>query len=282
LCRATCAQFLHDVLRNENSPNARTALRRSTKNPSQVFRKVLKEAEEELFLAARSAANFQHRGIRGNERAGALAQFLSRHLPNTFAVGKGEAIDYRDARTGELDLFVYDTATASPIQTSGDNALVPAEALYAVIEVKSVLSQTELNKSAVAAAKVRALKPFKHKFCPSPTKGEASDENYRCLYIVFAYTTDLSEKEWPQKEFDRMKNAVSSAGGDTSLIDRIVVLDRGMIRPQVAAAKVRDELGGIFLEFYIHLVNFLMRERRRRPSIDWAAYASSGRWLRLK
>lgn len=257
-------------------------MKRSTKNPSQVFRKVLDEAEEQLSIAERSAANFQHRGIRGDERAVALGDFISRHLPSTFAVGRGEVIDYRDGRTGELDLFVYDRATAGPIQTSGDNSLIPAEALYAIIEVKSVLSQEELNKCTVAAAKVRTLKPFKHRFSPSPTKGQASDDNYRCLYMVFAYTTDLSEKEWPQKEFARIKKAVSNLGGDTSLLDRVVVLDRGMIRPQVAAAKLRDESGGIFLDFYIHLVNFLARERKRRPPIDWTAYTSSGKWLNLR
>lgn len=256
-------------------------MRRSTKNPSQVFRKVLDEAEEKLHLAERSAANFRHRGIRGDEKAAALSDFLAAHLPNTFAIGRGEAIDYRDARTGELDLFIYDRATAAPIQSSGDNLLIPAEALYAVIEVKSELSQNELNKCAVAAAKVRSLKPFKHKFSPSPTKGEAPVNNYRCLYIVFAYRTDLGQEHWAQKEFARVKRAVATLGHDTSLLDRVVVLDRGMIRPQVEAARVRDGSGGIFLDFFIHLVNFLMREKKGRPPIDWTAYTSSSKWLQV-
>jgi hypothetical protein len=45
-------------------------MRRSTANPSQVFQRVLKQGEEELLLAAKSAANFRHRGIQGDERAG--------------------------------------------------------------------------------------------------------------------------------------------------------------------------------------------------------------------
>ena len=35
------------------------------------------------------------------------------------------------------------------------------------------------------------------------------------------------------------------------------------------------------LDFYIHLVNFLMREKRRRPPIDLLAYASVGNWTYL-
>lgn len=255
-------------------------MKRATKRSSLIFQQVLKQAEEQLFLAARAAANFQHRGIRGDERAAVLRQFLAGHLPNIFATGKGEAIDYRDARTGEIDLCVYDGATAAPIQASAGNALIPAEALYAVIEVKSVLTQAELDKCALAAKKVRGLRPFKQRFGPSPTEGEVSN-HHRCIYIVFAYTSDLSEADWGRKEFARIKKATASVGGTMDLLDRVLVLDRGMIQPQVGVARGRDEEKGIFLEFYLHLVNFLMRERRRRPVIDWMAYASRGSWEKL-
>jgi hypothetical protein len=257
-------------------------LKRSTKNPSKIFQQVLTLAEEHLALAAKSAANFQHRTLRGDERAGALNLFLAGHLPQSFSTGKGEVIDYLDTRTGQLDLFIYDSTTASPLLASRENMLLPAEALYAVIEVKSVLSQAELNKCAVAAAKLRDLKPFKKKFSPSPTNGEAPTDCYRCPYIIFAYTTDLSEDNWAQKEFDRIKVAVRSVGGKENLLDRVIVLDRGMLRPQIAAARVREEENGIFLDFYIHLMNFLMKERRRRPPIDLLAYASTGKWVYLK
>src|SRR5208282_1551612 len=118
--------------------------KRATRHPSPVFREVLTQAERRLSLGSEQAANFEHRGLRGNERAAALAAFLSLHLPGVFGVGKGEARDYLDNVTGELDVFVYDRSTAAPIQTGGDSLIVPAEALYAVIEVKSVLSQAVL------------------------------------------------------------------------------------------------------------------------------------------
>jgi len=256
-------------------------LKRATKNPSQIFQQILTQAEAYLSLAAKSAANFKHRGIRGDERADALNQFLASHLPQSFATGKGEVIDFRDARTGQIDLFIYDKVTASPLLALPENTLLPAEALYAVIEVKSVLTQVELNTCAAAAVRVRSLQPYKKTFSPCPTKGEAPTDCFRCPYIVFAYTTDLSEGEWAQKEFDRVKAAVHSVSGEVDLIDRVVVLDRGMLRPQIAAARVRDENKGVFLDFYIHLMNCLLRERRRRPPIDLLAYACTGKWVHL-
>jgi hypothetical protein len=255
-------------------------MKRTTKYSSIIFKEVLRQAEEQLALAGRQAANYQHRGIRGDERANALREFLSKHIPSSFATGKGEAIDYQDRRTGEIDLCVYDVATASPIQTSGDNALFPAEALYAIIEVKSILSQDEIRKCVAAAKKVRALRPFKQQFGGAQTRGAASTDA-RCIYIVFAYATNLSEDGWAQKEFERIQTAVRLEDCPLDVIDRVIVLDRGMIQPQVARARIKEESKGIFLEFYIHLMNFLMRERRRRDEIDWTAYTARTTWIKL-
>ena len=256
-------------------------MKRATRSSSLIFQNVLRQAEDVLTLAGEAAANYQHRGIRGDERAAALARFLVAHLPNVFAIGKGEAIDYRDNRTGQLDLCIYDAAGAAPILSSAENFLVPAESIYAVIEVKSVLTKAEMQKCVESAKRIRALKPFKSTFSASPVHGEASLDRHRCLYIVFAYTSDLSNDNWAQKEFERVKGAAEVEECSVDVIDRIVVLDRGLIRPQVGAARVRDEASGIFLDLYLHLVNFLARERKRRPDIDWTAYTSRNPWIKL-
>ncbi|GGF10335.1 hypothetical protein GCM10011611_14890 [Aliidongia dinghuensis] len=256
--------------------------KRATKNPSKVFANVLKQAEQKLLLEAGAAENFDHRGLKGGERTAALAEFLGKHLPAVFGVGGGEAIDFRDNRTGELDLFIYDKSTAAPIQSSTDSSLVPAEALYAVIEVKSVLSQDEMNKCMLAGKRVRELRPFKGHFIASPVDGKRHEEHYRCPYFVFAYTSNLSRDDWAQKEFDRTKLAANSAECSLDIVDRVFVLDRGILRPQIGAASVWENSSGIFLDFYIHLINFLTRERARRPTIDWTAYTARGRWVKLR
>lgn len=255
--------------------------KRATKTPSRVFANVLKQAEQKLLIEAAAAENFDHKGLKGGERAVALAEFLQKHLPGMFGVGSGEAIDYRDNRTGELDIFVYDKTTAAPIQSSNESLLVPAEALYLVIEVKSVLTQDELDKCMLAAKRVRSLRPFKQRFIAPPLDGQKLDGHYRCPYFVFAYRSNLGEADWAQAEFDRTKLAATRAGGNVDNVDRVIVLDRGILRPQVGAASVGENSAGIFLDFYIHVMNFLTRERSRRPVIDWTAYTSRGRWTKL-
>lgn len=255
--------------------------KRATKKPSNVFGNVLKQAEQKLRLDAAAADNFDHRVLKGGERAAALAEFLEKHLPGVFGVGSGEAIDYRDGRTGELDIVVYDKSTAAPIQASGESLLLPAEALYAVIEVKSVLSQDELDKCMNSAKRVRALRPFKRKFIAAPLDGSTHPDHYRCPYFVFSYKSNLGEEGWARKEFERTKIAAGKAACGMDMIDRILVLERGMLHPQAGVVSEEDSSSTIFLDFYIHLMNFLTRERSRRPIIDWAAYSSRGRWTKI-
>ena len=66
------------------------------------------------------------------------------------------------------------------------------------------------------------------------------------------------------------------------MLDTVVVLDRGIIRPQTGVALLEEDSPSLFLEFYIHLINFLTRERGRRPVIDWTAYTSGKKWIKLK
>jgi hypothetical protein len=258
---------------------------RGVRYHSEVFRAVLDEAAEKLALSSKGATAFKHSGIRGDERAASLAEFLREHLPGDFDVAKGEAIDYKDARTGQLDLVVYDRSGSSPILIRNENILLPCESLYVVIEVKTTLTQDELNNAYLSAVKVRSLRPFKKQFVPArPDGAPADDHNYRCLYVVFAYDTNLGAEDWLNKEFVRIQSASGSTGAGLDVVDRVVVLNRGMINPGNFAGKaaVQDDVN-IFLEFYLHVVNFINRERDRRPPVDWQVYSARSfpGWIKL-
>jgi len=261
-------------------------MKRIQRKPSDIFSTVIANAKDEVVLDAKRAAEFLHKGIRGDERAGALKTFLSTHLPTAFGLAKGEVIDYLDHRTGQLDLFIYDKVGCSPLSIHTENLLVPCESLYVVIEVKSILNQGELETCYEAAKKVRTLHPYKKQFISTRTGGEGADDGgSRCLYLVFAYTTNIAVPDWTTREFDRIQEASKKAKTSEDVVDLVLVLDRGLINPGKAVGKAVDgDSMGIFMEFYLHIINFLNREYSRRPIIDWQAYGAGAqrKWVRLK
>lgn len=258
---------------------------RGTRKPSKIFSSVLENAKEQLFLESHKTKSFKHTGITGDERAAALGEFFRKHLPAHYGVAKGEAIDCRDCRTGQLDIIIYDADLAAPISSLAENILVPAESVLCVIEVKTRLTKAELVKCYESSKKISALRPFKRRFIAPREDGLAADDNdLRCLYILFAYTTDLGKADWVGKEYRRVSAAAAEVGVGVDAIDVVSVLDRGMIRPRNKIGKTdHDNEENSFLELYLHVVNFLRRETPRRPPMDWQIYTAktSKEWVKL-
>lgn len=260
---------------------------RGTRHSSAIFKSVLADANAGIVLASQKAGHaFTHKGIRGDERAMALHQFFIDRLPASFGVAKGEAVDYRDRKSGQLDLIIYEKSDASPIEKGGENLLLPCESVYAVIEVKSILTREETGKALDAGSKIRRLRPFKQKFVAARTDGAAAQpDSFRCLYVVFALATDLSEDDWLHKEFSRLEEVSAEKKIALDVIDRVVVLNRGMVNPMSGVGKTQNsEEDIVFLDFFFHVVNFLRREAGRRPPIDWQAYTEryAHGWQKIK
>jgi hypothetical protein len=251
---------------------------RETKSASDVFRGVMEKAKKRRLLDSAEAEDFQHKGIRGDERAASLADFFREMLPETFGVERvrQSITRHKDRATGFRHLY---RARCAPIRAGKENLLLPCEALYCVVEVKSRITQDELDTAYVAAGKVRALKPFEKPFISARVDGTAADdERDRCLYVVFGYTSNLgNDEEWAQKEYERLKSAARSAGVPLDCVDRLFILDRGIINPQKQSGKWETgEAGSVFLESYLHVVNFLARESERREPVNWQLYGPQG------
>lgn len=259
---------------------------RGAKNPSEIFRAVLRDARAELLLSSNRATFFRHRTIRGDERAAALMSFLSEHLPDSLAVAKGEIIDYLDQRTGQVDIIIYDKNKAAPMSVQRENMLLPCEAVYGVIEVKTILTREEMRMAYKSSAAIKRLRPFKRRFSNAIRDGAPSpDHYYRCQYLLFAYESDLSKDDWLKKEFARAEEASKVSKASLDEIDRIIVLDRGIINPAYRKGKLfEDDKEQVFLEFWVHFINFLTREIPRRRPIDWQIYTSktSPGWSEIK
>jgi uncharacterized protein DUF6602 len=207
-------------------------------------------------------------------------------MPGRFGVTTGEAVDSRERRSGQLDVVIYDRNLTAPLLAEDSGDLLPAESLLAVIEVKSTLTKSEMEKCATAAKKMSLLRPYGSAFVASRRAGlPASDGLHRCQYSVVAFESDLAESRWAEAEWNRLKSAASSANVEPERIDRVLVLNRGMLVPPTATATVAGASGKTMLrEWFLHMSNFVVREAARRPDFDFQGYGRrkwSSRWTRL-
>lgn len=251
-----------------------------------TFQDLMRAAEDQLLLGFEVAARFDHKGLRGSTREEVVAKFLSEQLPGRFGVSSGEAIDADGNRTGQLDIVIFDRSAVAPLLKRASGDLLPAEALLAVIEVKSTLTQKDLNMAAKAAKRISNLRPFGKGFIATRTEGEDFDGRLRCQYSVVAFTSNLSESDWAAREWRRVKKASVAADVAPERLDRVLVLDRGMLLPPFSRARQPTGAGQVMLrDWFLHMANFVQREAARRPAFNFETYgrqASSPGWVDLQ
>jgi hypothetical protein len=246
---------------------------RGTRKQNEALGSVLEEAESNLLAAFKKSQKTKHKGLAGNARAKSIAEFLIARLPSAYGVVTGaEIVDYSDRRSGEMDIVIYDKQRNAVV--SADPLWLAAETLLAYVEVKTTLTKRELEKSFNGAKKVDALRPFKKRFTLNIAGGNAGaeDDQLRCFRTVFAFGTNLGSKGWLDKEWARVRSAATTTNVPLASIDRILVLDRGMLTPPSQTGTDQFLVSSVFQQWVLNLVNFLARENARRKPWDWQMY----------
>jgi len=105
-----------------------------------------------------------------------------------------------------------------------------------------------------------------------PAVGKEAPAPLRCFRTIFAYDTNLTEGDWVMKEWGRVENVADELQCDPGLIDRILVLNQGMLNPPARQGADDTEFISVFHQWFIGLANFLARENSRRPAVDWQTY----------
>ena len=226
--------------------------------------------------------SFQHGLSKGEEREVPIQQFFRRWLPDTFRVDKGEVVDIFGRTSPQLDLLITDGMRNAPLRR-GSIVIMPAEALLVSVEVKSCLTLAEIKTSLNSARELRRLRPFKSKLAERRRKGKPADDRSRYFHSIFAYGTDLSVADWLKREFSRMQRASRELRIPLNVIDRMYVASRGLINIPASTGTEEEPKGTAFLQYYMHTLNFLLRENRRRKETPYLEYAGkmSGKWTSL-
>lgn len=243
-----------------------------------TIQNLLTEAENRLWTGFTTSQSFKHKGLKGTNRENALATFLRQRLPSRFAVTTGEVIDQGGRQSPQIDVLIYDGSVAAPVlpaEEEGGPEIIGAEALLATIEVKSLLKLADVKQAVKSIKELYAMRPFGNDWgweTNREVRFDAVGEFPRFFSSVLAFKTDIAESEWPASESSRVLAECRGAGIPYEWVNRVCVLDRGMVHP--AAGQVilhqtsRQSLG----TWYFNLLNFLSREAVRRKPFPWSAY----------
>ena len=100
----------------------------------------------------------EHGTTIGDDSEANWARMLREFLPARYGVAKGQVMDSLGAISDQIDLLVYDSQyTPLLAQASSGDLFVPAEAVYAVFEVKQEMTKSFMDYAGSKIASVRAL-----------------------------------------------------------------------------------------------------------------------------
>lgn len=86
----------------------------------------------------------KHPGAIGASHEGILRRFLQKYIPKRWAVGEGFVIGEGGRISSQCDIIIWSQIDFAPYYQDGDLVIVPADAVKAVIEIKTTLDQTNL------------------------------------------------------------------------------------------------------------------------------------------
>jgi hypothetical protein len=120
------------------------------------------DAREQVLVAiSKIPANSGHPLHKGTPREAFIREFLLGHLPETVAIGTGEIIDSRSAPGGkrnQFDIVIY-RKSFPKLDFGGGVSGFLVESVVATVEVKSTITQAELEVAVRAAHNVKGLVP---------------------------------------------------------------------------------------------------------------------------
>ena len=127
----------------------------TTRNPLHEVSAGL-QARLEGKLAGTRVAH-RHPGAKGDASEVDWVRFLKDHLPDRYRADKATVIDSTGATSDQIDVVVYDRQYTPLLYNQAGQIYVPAEAVYAVAEVKQTLSKGHIEYAGLKGASVRKL-----------------------------------------------------------------------------------------------------------------------------
>lgn len=212
-----------------------------------------------------------HPGARGEASEDDWLRLLNDHLPRRYQADRAFVIDSRGECSDQIDVVIYDRQYSPFLYNQANQRYIPAESVYAVLEVKQDLTREHVLYAGKKAASVRRL----HRTSAPIPYAEGAYKPRALPRIASGILTYQSS--WSPPFGVPFKDALAELGAEQQL-------DVGCALIQGAFEADYPDVGEVELtvvEGPRSLVQFLMRLLKRlqalatAPAIDYEAYLVS-------
>ncbi len=209
-----------------------------------------------------------HPGARGEASEEDWLRVLNDHLPRRYQADRAFVIDSRGSCSEQIDVVIYDRQYSPFLYNQANQRYIPAESVYAVLEVKQDLSREHVLYAGEKAASVRRL----HRTSAPVPHVEGVAMPRPLPRIVAGLLTYQSS--WTPPFGDAFKSAIAELGTDRQL-DVGCALLHGVFEARYSAGAPAEIT---VIEGRRSLVEFLMRLLKQlqalatAPAIDYGAY----------
>ncbi|MFC4495805.1 DUF6602 domain-containing protein [Streptomyces ovatisporus] len=107
-----------------------------------------------------------HSGEQGKENELSLVRLMENLLPSAIGTGSGMIIDSTGNYSRQMDIIIYDAANQPTIMAQTNQTIFPIESVLLAIEVKTTLTEDELEDCIEKSESIKRLQPCGDRECP--------------------------------------------------------------------------------------------------------------------
>ena len=214
-----------------------------------------------------SSQSITHAGTMGAVNEEHFVNVLRKYLPNRYAVDSGIIIDSTGSTSHQIDVVIYDKQYTPTLLDQENHRYIPAEAIYAVIEVKPTINKQYLDYAGEKAESVRVLHrtsiPIVHAGGEYPPKP---------LFQIVAGIV-ASNIEWAEGFSGTTFQYNHSSLVDTKVLDCGLAVSGDCF--DIFDGIIRIGPGENAMAYFLFRLLQKLQSLGTVPAIDWNAYAEA-------
>lgn len=213
----------------------------------------------------------EHGTTLGEKTEFAWVKFLDGMLPNRYQVSDGFVVDADGRRSDQIDVILFDRQYSPPLFRAENVQYVPAEAVYAVFEVKQKIDDRNLKAASAKAASVRRLGRTTARI---PTADGVLEPKTPHRIVAGVLALSIAKPA----AFERMLGRQMARSSEDARLDlgcavqdgSFTVDYAGSTTPEVSLAPSQSSLVTFFFRFQV-----LLQALGTAPAIDYLEYAKA-------